>query len=300
MSILLFGSTGQVGREVMVAAAAAGIPLLIPERATADLTDASAPARIIGEAVAGGVRLVVNAAAYTAVDRAEQDRDTAYAVNALAPGRMAAACAAAGIPLLHLSTDYVFDGTKAGAYTEDDPVTPLGVYGTTKEAGEQAVRAVLPQHLILRTSWVFSPYGTNFVRTMLRLAADRPELRVVADQTGCPTAAADIAAAIMMAARRIAAAQEGGGATAWGTYHYSGRGRTTWYDFAEAVMAERRRITGAPSPTVHPIATTDYPTPARRPANSELDCSRLGQRWGIHAVDWRPGLACTVERLLAD
>lgn len=289
MRILLLGGNGQVGREIQAAAGTCAVHA--PGRDQVDLTD---PAALAGLVRSTPCDVVVNAAAYTAVDRAEGERDLAFAVNAAAPGHLARACAEAGVPLIHVSTDYVFDGGKSGAYVEEDPINPLGVYGASKAAGEAAVREALDRHVILRTSWVFSRHGQNFVKTMLRLAQDRPELRVVDDQFGAPTAASDIATAILTVARRATTAPD---ETAWGTYHYSGAGRTSWCGFARAVMDVRRRVTGRESPVVHPITTADYPTPVRRPANSELDCRRIGSCFGVAPADWRIALEEVVRAL---
>jgi dTDP-4-dehydrorhamnose reductase len=234
---------------------------------------------------------MINAAAYTAVDRAETERDIAWACNCTGPANIAVACQEAAIPLIHLSTDYVFDGSKIGAYREDDPVKPLGVYGESKEAGDRAVRAALPQHVILRTAWVYSAHGHNFVKTMLRLAGERPVLRVVADQIGSPTSAADIAAAIAAIAQQLNA-----GNTSWGTYHFAGGGAVTWHGFAEAIFELAAPRRGQP-PLVEAIATADYPTPVRRPANSVLDCRRIGEVFGIVPGPWRKALAEVIGEL---
>ena len=217
--------------------------------------------------------------------------DLSFAINRDGPGAMAVACAARGIPLIHVSTDYVFDGTKDGPYTEDDPINPLGVYGASKAAGEEAVRQASPHHVILRTSWVYSAYGTNFVKTMLRLGREREEMRVVADQHGSPTAAADLAAAIV----QIAATIEKTGATAWGTYHLTGSGTTTWYEFADRIFQRLHKRTGK-RPRLIAIGTADYPTPARRPANSRLDCSRARDQLGVACPPWQDSL----DRVIAE
>jgi dTDP-4-dehydrorhamnose reductase len=206
---------------------------------------------------------------------------------------LAEAAARRGVPLLHMSTDYVFDGTKVGAYVEDDPTAPLGVYGATKLAGEEAVRAALPQHVILRTAWVYGRHGRNFLKTMLRLAGERPELRVVADQRGSPTSADDIAAAIL---RVAAAAKEG--SVRWGTYHFAGTGETTWHGFAARIVAEQAALTGK-HPEVIPIATAEYPTPARRPANSVLDSGRFAEAFGYRARPWEEETRRIVQALLS-
>lgn len=292
MKLLVFGRTGQVGHEIL-RRHPADVEVVGLGRAEVDVgSDRAAIASAIRE---GGWDVVVNATAHTAVDKAESEPDLAMAINRDGPAWMAEACAEAGIPLVHLSTDYVFDGSKTGAYVEDDPVQPLGAYGVSKEAGERAVREALPHHVILRTSWVFGAHGRNFVKTMLRLGEERPELGIVADQVGCPTAAADIADTVLAVARRIAGRPEN---TPWGTYHYSGAPRTSWHGFAAAIFDIRREITGAAPPALRAIATSDYPTPARRPANSELDCSKLRARFGIGPADWRASLAEVLNELL--
>jgi dTDP-4-dehydrorhamnose reductase len=282
MTLVVFGAGGQVGRELTELATARGLPLRALARAEVDITDAAAVA-----AAVRGADFVVNCAAYTAVDKAEADRDQAFAVNATAPGVIAQACADAGAALVHISTDYVFRGDGDRPWREDDPIAPLSVYGASKAAGEAAVRAALPRHIIIRTAWVFAAHGGNFVRTMLRLGAERPELRIVADQRGGPTAAADIAAAIL-AIRDQALAP---GFADWGTFHLSGAPAITWYDFAAAIFAEH----GGATPVLHPIGTADYPTPARRPANSVLDCGKIGRVFGLDQPDWRRSLAAMLR-----
>lgn len=295
MRILVLGADGQVGTELRALDAAdmggrrIGIAAL--SRRQADLTD---PDAIHAAVRASGCSAVINAAAYTAVDRAESDRDTAFAVNRDGPRHVAEACARAGLPLVHLSTDYVFDGTGSGAYREDDPTAPVNLYGLSKRDGERAVAAVLPRHAILRTSWVFASHGTNFVRTMLRLGSERSHLRVVADQTGCPTAAADIAEAAVTMARRLVTDDD---SRPTGVFHYTSAEATTWHGFATAIFAERERLTGLPAPRIDAITTSDFPTPARRPANSVLDCRRIRERHGIPQPDWRRSLAAVMERL---
>ena len=288
MRALLFGPSGQLGRELLDRAARHDVTLLPVDRAMADLTDAEAVAAVVERA---DVNIVINAAAYTAVDQAEAEEGLAHAVNAEAPGVMARACVARGLPLIHVSTDYVFDGTGTAPWRETDPVGPVGAYGRSKLAGEQAVTAAGGRSLIVRTSWVFSPYGRNFVKTMLSLAG-RPELRVVDDQHGCPTAAGDLADALLGAARRMV--EEPGGPVR-GLLHFAGAGATTWRDFAEAVFA----LEGGAAPVIVPVPTSEYPTPAKRPANSVLDCSRVETLLGIRPRAWRDGLAETL-RALAD
>ncbi|MDR6289240.1 dTDP-4-dehydrorhamnose reductase [Inquilinus ginsengisoli] len=282
MTLVVFGAGGQVGRELAELAQAQGLAVRVLARSEVDITDAAAVAETVR-----GADFVVNCAAYTAVDKAEAERDQAFAVNATAPGVIAQACAEAGAALVHISTDYVFPGDGDRPWREDDPIAPLSVYGESKAAGEAAVRSALPRHIILRTSWVFAAHGSNFVRTMLRLGAERPELRIVADQRGGPTAAADIAAAILAVRDRALAP----GFSDWGTFHFSGAPATTWYEFAAAIFAAR----GGSGPKLHPIATSDYPTPARRPANSVMDCGRIARVFGVAQPDWRQSLAAMLR-----
>jgi dTDP-4-dehydrorhamnose reductase len=241
--------------------------------------------------------LVVNAAAYTAVDAAETDQDAAYRANRDGPAELARLCAAAGIPLIQVSTDYVFDGAKDSPYLETDTVAPQGVYGASKLAGEQAVIASGAHAIILRTAWVYCHTGKNFVRTMLNVGRTRDRLTVVADQVGCPTSAADLADGILAIAARL---RDGGWSPEFGgVFHATGTGETSWHGLARAVFAEASRH-GAKIPTVDPIRTEDWPTPAKRPANSRLDCRRLETVFGVRLPDWRVSVARTVDRIFAD
>ena len=286
--VLVTGGTGQVGTALQ--RLSAGRALVTPGRTELDLAD---PASIAAMVASRSWAAVVNAGAYTAVDKAESDVVPCWAVNALAPAALAEATRAAGIPLLHVSTDYVFDGSKPAPYEEGDPVAPVGVYGASKEGGEQAVRTANPRHIILRTAWVVSPDGANFVKTMLRLGTDRPELRVVADQHGCPTTADDIARAILTILDRVEQDSDG----PWGTYHFVNAGEASWHELAEAVFA-RAATHGRPAPTVTPIASADYPTPARRPANSRLSTTRIEAAFGIRPRPWRQAVDEVVDVLL--
>lgn len=295
MRILLFGANGQVGHELrrsleslgeIVATTRSGV---LDDGARCEIADFDAPDALptLIDRIAPDV--VVNAAAYTAVDRAESDRDAAFRANAEAPQRIAEACAARDALLVHYSTDYVFDGTGNRPYREDDPTCSLGVYGESKLAGELAIRASGARHMIFRTAWVYASHGKNFMRTMLRLAAERDELRVVADQVGTPTPAAliaDVTAAVL--ARPYDRS---------GVWHLTASGETTWHGFAEAIVAAAHaRGQIARLPRVVPIATADYPTPAKRPAYSRLDISRIEADFAIILPDWRTGLDMILDR----
>lgn len=275
--ILLFGANGQLGQELTRAAAARAVPLAALSHAQADITDQAAVRQAIER---HGPVLVVNAAAYTKVDLAERETEVARQANEIGAGIVAAACAVAGAALVHISTDYVFDGDKAGAYVEDDPIAPINAYGRSKAAGEQAVRETAPRHIILRTSWVYGEFGQNFLKTMLNLLATRDELRVVADQRGCPSSTTDLAEAILRIAPRLGADNN-----VWGTYHFAGSGATSWHGFASRIVAAQAPLTGR-APRVVPIATKDFPTAARRPANSELDCAKFARVFGFRGRPW--------------
>ena len=285
--ILVFGANGQVGRALVSSA-----PQLTAgfDRLSADICSESTVKRAILE---HPPLAIVNAAAYTAVDMAEVEPEQALRVNRDGAALLAAAASAAGVPFIHISTDYVFDGTKRTPYREDDPIAPLGAYGLSKTEGERAVLEICAKHVILRTSWVYSPYGANFVRTMLRLAGEREELRVVNDQLGCPTAAADIASAILAIAQQVSAPDFSG----WGTYHYCGEDEVTWYRFAELIFqaAERR---GRKSPRLIPISTSEYPTPARRPAYSVLCSEKLKMTFSIEGRPLRDSLSECLDELI--
>lgn len=281
--ILVTGGSGQVGRALTRLAASRGLELVTPTRAELDLSDPNSIARAVE---ARSWKAVINCAAYTAVDKAESEPDAAFAANAEGPSRFAEATAARGIRLLHVSTDYVFDGSKQGPYAEDDPVAPLGVYGASKEAGERGVRAANPNHVVLRTAWVVSPWGSNFVKTMLRVGRERGHLRVVDDQRGCPTSALDIAETLLA----LVAAPE-----VRGTYHFVNAGEASWYELACFVF-DRNGLTV----TVDPITTADYPTPARRPANSRLDTARIRAALGISPRPWQEAVGAVVDELTGE
>ena len=236
--------------------------------------------------------LVINAAAWTAVDAAEKEPDAAYRANRDGPATLARLCARDGVPLIHISTDYVFDGTKDGPYTETDPTGPTGVYGASKLAGEQAVLDSGARAAVLRTAWVYNATGKNFVRTMLNVAQKTSTLRVVADQHGNPTHAGDLSDAILSVAARMAEWAD----SYAGVFHAAGTGATTWHAFAQAIFAEAARH-GRPEPVVTPITTAEYPTPAKRPANSRLDCSKLDRVFGVQLPVWQRSLARTVAEM---
>lgn len=276
--ILLFGAEGQLGREIEALASLRGIPLKGLSRSACDITDQLA---IEAAIAAYQPALLVNTAAYTAVDRAEKEPEVARAVNATAPGLIAKIATKNNIPLLHFSTDYVFDGTKRGAYNEEDKVAPLGTYGRSKEEGERQIRKACHQHIIVRTAWIYGIHGTNFLKTMLEFADKRPVLRVVADQRGCPTAAIDLAEATLAAREMIMQGTE-----PWGTFHFAGQGETSWYEFAQRIMIERAAILGS-APQVEPITTAEYSTPAKRPANSVLDSSLFAATFGLRPKPWQ-------------
>jgi len=290
--ILVTGATGQVGTELGRAAWPEGLTPVMADRGTLDLSDPDRAADVVRM---GGFAAVINTAAYTAVDRAEAEEPLAERINGEGPRALAMACTDCGLPLIHLSTDYVFDGAKPAPYVETDPVSPLSAYGRSKLAGEVAVRAACPRHVILRTAWVFSAHGKNFVKTMLRLAARTPELRVVADQHGRPTAAHDIARALVEIVRQIVLE---GREDAFGTYHFTGIGPTSWHRFAEAIVDAQAARTGT-RPPVHAITTAAFPTPARRPANSVLDCAKLARTFGITPRPWPETLAPVLAEILA-
>jgi len=291
MRVLLLGGTGQVGTEIRALAPQKSIEVVAPGRDQVDLRDAKAIETIMA---AEPWRAVINAAAYTEVDRAESDEAAAFGVNAEAPGLLAAETGRRRIPLIHISTDYVFDGRKGTPYVEQDPVAPLNVYGRSKLAGEQAVQKAGAWHVILRTSWVYSPFGKNFVRTILRLAAERDRLTIVADQRGCPTAALDIAAACLDIATDCGTKPQQG---RYGIYHFAGAGEATWFEFAGAIVGMAAKRLGK-SPLVVPIRTADYPTPAARAADTRLDSTKAVRAYGVEQRPWRQALEETVDRLL--
>ena len=289
LHILVTGGAGQVGLELQAAAWPEGVVVHAPTRAELDLGDiASVKAAFAAIPFAA----VINSGAYTAVDKAETEVATVFAANAMGPAVLAEVTHAAGVPLIQVSTDYVFDGSKAGLYVEDDAVGPLGVYGASKLAGELAVRSGNPRSVVLRTAWVLSVHRANFLKTMLRLAADRPALRVVGDQHGCPTSARDIADAL----KTITLAMIADAGAPTGVYHFVNAGETHWAGLAAEIFA-RSAEAGGPSATVEAITTADYPTPARRPSNSRLSTAKLTRDYGMAPRPWQAAVAEIVAEL---
>ncbi|MDY8108875.1 dTDP-4-dehydrorhamnose reductase [Fulvimarina sp. 2208YS6-2-32] len=296
MRMLVTGREGQVVTALRERAERAGIEIVTLGRPDLDLT--ASPEAVTAAVVkaSAGVSVIVSAAAYTAVDKAEAEPDVAMAANGRGAGAVARAAVDLGVPVIHLSTDYVFDGEKNGAWLETDATNPIGVYGRSKLAGEDAVRAAGPRHVILRTAWVYSPFGQNFVKTMLRLAAaGRDSLNVVADQTGSPTSALDIADAILTIAATLEA--EPGDEALYGTFHLAGTGQTNWADFARAIF-EGARARGSVGADVVSIPTSQYPTPAARPKNSVLSTTRLSERHHVKLPSWQTSLATVLDRLI--
>jgi dTDP-4-dehydrorhamnose reductase len=290
--IAVTGRTGQVAQALLERGPAAGCEVVAVGRPQLDL----AASETIEPALrAAAPDVVVSAAAYTAVDKAESEPELAYAMNARAAGAVAAAAATLGVPLVHLSTDYVFSGDLERPYREDDLTGPVGAYGRSKLAGEAEVAAATPHHVILRIAWVYSPFGANFVRTMLRLAQTRDVVEVVADQHGSPTSALDIADGILRVCRNL---QERQDAALYGVFHMAGSGYTTWAALAKAIFTISREH-GGPSARVEPISTSAYPTLAKRPVNSRLDCAKLRAVHGIAMPEWHHSLAACVARLTA-
>jgi len=277
MKILVTGAGGQVGNALTDLGPEQGHEIAALDRANLDIIECKKVLAAVTECMPD---VVINAAAYTAVDRAEAASETAFAINGKGPENLALACEALKIPLLHISTDFVFDGQKSGAYVETDEIAPLSVYGASKADGEKRILAIGGKNIILRTAWVFGG-EQNFVTTMLRLGASRDELSIVDDQMGGPTSCDDIAGTLLTIAEKVVAPEFDD----WGIYHYCGAPSVSWYEFAAAIFE------GQNSPILHPIPTSDYPTPATRPKNSVLDCTKITQVFGIDQPDWRPALS---------
>lgn len=292
MRLAVTGKSGQVTSAIQ-SMAGDGLEIIPLGRPEVDLAQ---PDTILAALEAAKADAVVSAAAYTAVDKAESEPETAFAINRDGAAALAQAAAKLGIPIVHLSTDYVYDGTKDSPYVETDPTGPVSVYGHSKLEGELAVAAATPNHAILRTAWVYSVYGQNFVKTMLRLGETRDSLNVVADQFGCPTAASEIARAVIGVAGKLASDDSG---KLRGTFHLAGQGETSWAGFARFIFSVMEEATGK-AVTVHDIPTSEYPTPAKRPANSRLSCTKLYDAYGIKLEDWQTSTKSVVRSLLGE
>lgn len=292
MRIVVTGVKGQLGWELSRIGNRQGLQIIGVDLPEVDITD---PLQLQQLLIGSRPSLVINAAAYTQVDRAEEEHDLAYTVNRDGAEALASNCRRARIPLFHISTDFVFDGKKATPYVETDPVAPLGVYGLSKAAGEEAVCNAIDEHLIVRTSWLYGFHGQNFIKTMLKLGQERPLLRVVADQVGSPTCAADLAEALLDMAQQYHQQRS----LSWGTYHYCGKGHTSWHGMATEIFTQARELTSLKVKKIEAITTADYPTPARRPAYSVMDCSAIKENFGIEPLPWKTSLARIIKQLLS-
>lgn len=290
MRLLILGANGQLGRELTRAAQKASFDPTPLGRSQVDITDSDA----LQSAIGSGFDLVLNAAAYTAVERAEEEAEEAFRINSEGARQVAGACALVSVPMVHFSTDYVFDGAVSEPYTEVHQPNPLGVYGKSKRAGEIAVQRVLPQHIILRTSWVYAAHGHNFVRTMLALSEKQGRLEIVDDQTGCPTSARDLAEAVIALAPLLREER-----VPWGIYHCAGKGMTSWYGFAKETFRLRQEMSGLEPPILTPVPSSRYPTKCPRPKNSALDCSLLSRRTGIELRPWQLALRQVMVELMS-
>ncbi len=289
MKIVIFGGAGQLGSDFQRMARLEGIDVISCDLPEIDIT---AEAQVLDAVKHHSPDIVINAAAYTAVDKAEQEAKIAYAVNRDGAKNCAIACQKVQIPLIHISTDYVFNGENTNPYTETDEVFPIGVYGQSKWEGECAVRELLDKHLIIRISWVFGFYGQNFVKTMQRLARERDELSIVGDQYGCPTATRALSYALIKIARTAI-----DNAGPWGTYHYSCAPPTNWYEFAKVIIAETKQYETLKVKNIKSISTQEYPTPAQRPVNSIMDCRKIKKDYAIEQVSWKEELKQVVQEL---
>jgi dTDP-4-dehydrorhamnose reductase len=280
-----------LGREVVELLRSAGFEVIALDIPQIDISRTESVHSVLGQL--NTARLLINCAAYTAVDKAESEPEAAFAVNRDGPANLAGECEKLGIPLIHISTDYVFNGKSDRPYKEEDATDPINVYGLSKWQGEEAVRSRLPDHIIVRTSWLYGARGQNFVKTMLKLGAEREELKVVCDQHGCPTWSFDLAGCLTKISERIIS----GARVPAGTFHFCGAGVTTWYDFASAILDEARRRVSTRIAVVSPVPTSAYPTAAARPEYSVLDCARIEAELGITPPNWRKSLAGLMNEL---
>lgn len=290
MKVLITGANGQLGQELVRQGLAYKHKIHSVNHQELDITNETHLRQMLTHV---SPSLVINAAAYTDVDGAEKESGMAYAVNKNGPAYIARYCADHDLPLIHMSTDYVFDGTKSGPYHESDPIAPLGVYGLSKAQGEDVIRTTLKKHLIVRTSWLYSVYRNNFVKTILKLGQEQTDLRVVADQFGSPTSAADLAEALLTIVKKMGAGEQ----FDWGTYHYCGKGITTWHGLAEKIIQHAKSYVALQIKQVTPITTAEWPTPTKRPPYSVLDCSRLISQFGIALKPWQDSLKDTIARI---
>ena len=291
MKILITGSGGQLGRELINQGQLKGFSVQAPSEDDMDITDLEKIDRCMAF---HQPEVVINAAAYTQVDKAESEAALAFAVNTTGSANLARMCAKNKIPLVHISTDYVFDGQKGTSYLETDAISPVGIYGRSKAEGEIEIRSHLKEHIILRTSWLYGIHGHNFAKTILKLATTKPKIRVVADQYGSPTNAADLAQTILIISDRMQFNND----VDWGTYHYCGQGVISWYNFAEKIVGLARLYADVKTTRIEPIPTADYPTRALRPIYSALDCSRIQKHFGINPKPWQKSLEITIKELL--
>jgi dTDP-4-dehydrorhamnose reductase len=292
MRILVTGCKGMLGQDLIPRLERTGFDLQCVDIGEMDITKAKLVLDCVRSAAPD---MVLNCSAYTAVDKAESEPEQAFAVNRDGSANLASACSKTGIPMIHISTDYVFDGESSSPYSEDDAPNPIGVYARSKWEGEEEVRRRLERYIIVRTSWLFGSHGNNFVKTILRLAAERDELRIINDQKGCPTWTGHLAQVL---ARTAATISERGQAAPWGTYHYCGGGPTTWFDFAVDIVHKARRHKELRVSRVIPISTSEYPTPAKRPMYSVLDCDKIRRKFGVRQMLWKEGLDVVMKELM--
>ena len=293
MKLLIIGSKGQLGSELVRKCKKNNFSFLALDLPEFNITDMSQVEKTLADFKPS---IIINASAYTNVDEAETDSKIAFSVNSDGPANLAVSCDKNRIPIIHVSTDYVFDGTKSQPYFESDPVSPLGVYGKSKEEGESKLRSILKQHIIVRTSWLYGKYGNNFVKTMLRLGNEKEIIKVVSDQYGCPTCAADLAEAVVDISKIIAQNFK----IIWGTYHYCGLGITTWHKFAKTIFEIASQYQNYKVSSVDAITTAQYPTRTKRPAFSALDCGLIKKHFGINTKPWQESLKKTIKRMLMD
>ncbi len=292
MKLLITGAHGQLGHGIIDASQSKGFQVQAPPEEDLDITDLGKVDHVVTDLQPD---IVINTAAYTQVDKAETEEALAFKINKTGCTHLARICAENQIPLVHISTDYVFDGQKGAPYLETDPISPLGVYGRSKAEGETEIRSILKEHIIIRTSWLYGIHGQNFVKTMLGLATGQKEIRVVADQYGCPTNATDLAQTILTLCVHLYSKPK----INWGTYHYCGSGVISWHTFAEKIMELTHQHLGTRTASVKPVTTAEYPTRAARPKYSALDCSRIHKHFEINPQPWQKSLEETIRQLLA-